>query len=431
MPQVVVTLQQQTPMIHFQSDEEGATIRASELKPRLDRFLLRWAFGVVDHAAADGTYHGAQYEDLPEDIRKCFIPGTTALNYRLTVRANSMKVIAPSDLRKTPFFAIADEGGAPKRAVMANGDVTVTFRFSDDEAGSLRRILRKWAAPFFAVTNFGFRKSKGFGAFTVKAIDGRADANNAFEAAWRKVKTRDQELVSTAPPVYYAKALKIAVANAGDEVGVMKAIQNLYMRMKSGVNFGGYTPSALMKGYAYHRTGMKYSNEKRKMKLVFRQVVTAGNKQRYHNENKEIMDPVSEYPSGEYRYVRAMLGLADHFDFGQSTLHEFTVNVAHTGETIKRFESPLLFKPVQMPGTQNWAVYVLLRTIHQDMFDAAFEFSLHQNAAGSERSFTIRTPSAEEFDLYGFVNYFIDAANGYRRDFGGRVIPTTFSFTWI
>lgn len=32
-------LKQITPMIHFQADEVGATLRASEVKPRLDKFI--------------------------------------------------------------------------------------------------------------------------------------------------------------------------------------------------------------------------------------------------------------------------------------------------------------------------------------------------------------------------------------------------------
>ena len=33
-------LKQHTPLIHFQHDQHGATLRATELKPKLDRFLL-------------------------------------------------------------------------------------------------------------------------------------------------------------------------------------------------------------------------------------------------------------------------------------------------------------------------------------------------------------------------------------------------------
>ena len=35
-----IKLKQHTPLLHFQSNEEGATLRVSEVKPRLDKFLL-------------------------------------------------------------------------------------------------------------------------------------------------------------------------------------------------------------------------------------------------------------------------------------------------------------------------------------------------------------------------------------------------------
>ena len=34
-------LEAQSPMIHFQNRQPGATIRATEVKPKLDRFILR------------------------------------------------------------------------------------------------------------------------------------------------------------------------------------------------------------------------------------------------------------------------------------------------------------------------------------------------------------------------------------------------------
>lgn len=36
---VTYTLQQHTPLIHFQHAEAGATLRATEVKPKLDRYL--------------------------------------------------------------------------------------------------------------------------------------------------------------------------------------------------------------------------------------------------------------------------------------------------------------------------------------------------------------------------------------------------------
>ena len=40
MNRLEIKLKQHTPLIHFQHDQEGATLRASEVKPKLDRFVL-------------------------------------------------------------------------------------------------------------------------------------------------------------------------------------------------------------------------------------------------------------------------------------------------------------------------------------------------------------------------------------------------------
>ncbi|MEG1331776.1 MAG: hypothetical protein RSC97_10070, partial [Eubacterium sp.] len=37
----VIHLTQITPLIHFQSEEPGACLRASEVKPKLDRFIMK------------------------------------------------------------------------------------------------------------------------------------------------------------------------------------------------------------------------------------------------------------------------------------------------------------------------------------------------------------------------------------------------------
>ena len=36
-----ITLKQHTPLIHFQHDQYGATLRASEVKPKLDKYIIK------------------------------------------------------------------------------------------------------------------------------------------------------------------------------------------------------------------------------------------------------------------------------------------------------------------------------------------------------------------------------------------------------
>ncbi|HEC99336.1 MAG TPA: hypothetical protein ENN18_03005 [Proteobacteria bacterium] len=37
--ELIIKLKQHTPIIHFQHDQKGATLRATELKPKLDRYI--------------------------------------------------------------------------------------------------------------------------------------------------------------------------------------------------------------------------------------------------------------------------------------------------------------------------------------------------------------------------------------------------------
>jgi len=62
MAELIVKLKQHTPIIHFQHYQKGATLRASELKPKLDKFLIenfksqgidykKWLIGDGKHPA--------------------------------------------------------------------------------------------------------------------------------------------------------------------------------------------------------------------------------------------------------------------------------------------------------------------------------------------------------------------------------------------
>ena len=48
MKTLKVTLKQHTPLIHFQHDQYGATLRASEVKPRFDKYLTQTIGGNYD-----------------------------------------------------------------------------------------------------------------------------------------------------------------------------------------------------------------------------------------------------------------------------------------------------------------------------------------------------------------------------------------------
>ena len=87
------TLTPQSPLIHFQYGQKGATLRATEVKPKFDKFLISKA--KKNHF----------------DLSGCFIGDTNALNYiditeipGETARMAMMFVVAGPALVIFPFF---------------------------------------------------------------------------------------------------------------------------------------------------------------------------------------------------------------------------------------------------------------------------------------------------------------------------------------
>ena len=81
---LICKIAQETPMIHFQHEEIGACIRASELKPKLDRFIIN---------------NKKEKEEIPSEW--CLKKSTkdeeennqmsTALDYKVKIRANGLR----------------------------------------------------------------------------------------------------------------------------------------------------------------------------------------------------------------------------------------------------------------------------------------------------------------------------------------------------
>ncbi len=143
---VEFTLKQHTPIIHFQSDQSGATLRATELKPKFDRFLLEKVEGIP----------------FKENANK-----HKSLDYKVTIEAkpemSDIETINPQNGRTIPnplFFGNMGDG-EKKRFSMAS---TLKIEFFSFNLTILKAIKNNFEA-FLANTNFGTRQSKGFGSF--------------------------------------------------------------------------------------------------------------------------------------------------------------------------------------------------------------------------------------------------------------------------
>lgn len=135
------TLKQHTPIIHFQSDQSGATLRATELKPKFDRFLKKYVF--------DGK--------IPKKYK--ISDDKDALDYKVKIESSNTKIIG---FEKYPPLYFARDA---KQKIISDS-ITITFISFNDTL--LLKIKDNFEA-FLTNTNFGTRQSKGYGNFYIDA----------------------------------------------------------------------------------------------------------------------------------------------------------------------------------------------------------------------------------------------------------------------
>ena len=398
MPKLIVQLQQNTPMIHFQAEEAGATLRATAVKPALDRFLIEICKSEPDI--------------------KSWMHDTTnkAFDYRMTFRAEAWAKVENEALKKynnaqMPYFAKSD-------GVMCSESVTMTIiSAKSDLVGKIRENI----AAFFLLHNFGVRATKGYGSFQVVStqmvsIDKKPVAVTCTEKAiWEAVKKlsgEDAIQAAVKPSGEFEPNLYKLPSGYGSWGAALADINSIYAQMKSGRNHPFrddlYQPAVLSK--LYRGVKRNLHGEKWWIKQNFDAI------RRYAESCKHHPDAVqSETPYREQnaRFLRAMLGLTDSYKFdihGRDA--NYVVDIADNPKDqekgiIQRFASPLIFKPVRIGGQLQ--VYILVKRIPDVMFDREFAFKY---GGHTEK---LKTPNQKEFSLVGFLDFV--AGND-----GGRLI---------
>lgn len=156
MDQIIVKLKQHTPLLHFQPKQENATLRASEVKPMLSKYL----FG-------EGEPH-------PFKMRiQSGSPVKLAMIEADMHRTNpyGVPLFKTFDFpKKGMTLVLGNMGGRPQDHLLNlvfYRDVVVTILC--DPADSA--LLVSKIPVFFDRHLFGNRKSKGFGSFSVAAME--------------------------------------------------------------------------------------------------------------------------------------------------------------------------------------------------------------------------------------------------------------------
>jgi len=415
------SLKQQTPMIHFQYDQEGATLRATEVKPKLDRFIIDYVKGkidipnswYIDRTKVDKNKYGAlkykmkievlknneemKYIKSNETVYKIFEKGLSTSDDKKEVKraipksyfGNLVKLdetASREDKRETikesfKEYIIYKDSIILTIFSFSEGKISIPSLFENKEL-TLLDLIEILIPVFFEVTNFGTRQSKGFGSFIVE---------NNFD---NKITIKD-----IYPIYFFIDYSKIQNKTYHEEnfehkkdcFEALHDIKNIYSLMRSGLNYtdGDKNKDNYVKGFSLLYKKESFYNDKLFIKSEVLNII----------DNKNI-------DKKKYRLVRGMLGLASTTIFSKKDKktyipkNENKIKIVDSGfekkeDKITRFSSPITFKVNENEG--NVILYIFPNIINKKMFNRKFTIN----------GKPIWTPKKEEFNLIDFLDKFM------------------------
>jgi len=158
------TLRQETPIIHFLHDQPGATLRATELKPKLDKWLKDNIENIPQSWISVTNDKGHTSYDYKISIRP------TGNQHRVALEVNEKfdRESRKNKLETAAFpHLLGNMGGKEfekdlKNLVLYDGAEIVIKTWHNELLNNLNIELPK----LLCNTNFGNRSGKGFGSFT-------------------------------------------------------------------------------------------------------------------------------------------------------------------------------------------------------------------------------------------------------------------------
>lgn len=395
-------LNAQSPMVHFQAREPGATIRASEVKPKLDRYLIR-------KLAQQKGLDSAEPAKSPE-YKDWFRPSTdenvppTALRYQMQIFCEDAPEIVvlnlDNDLKnknkveeelaryaksvsKYPiYYANSGVKDLQQQRLGIVSNPTVVIR-------CFCKPLQMWIAEnledFFLVHNFGTMQSKGFGGFAPEGMafgDDNVDRTAALLKEWYGARncvwllaTRDRR--------------------GNDFSGLIQTVERFYHLMKSGYNFKPKDRTIKPKEYErsflfnyMHQQPFQIGNEKEWMKKK--------------GISPAIGCKLKLSPQEEAQpnyYVRALLGTASNVSYLVSVNSSQRMSITISSKEIERAPSPIFFKII---GNNILAV---ASQVDERLYDKQFTFK------GKYTDTLPTPPKSINFDADAFLAAFADHFN--------------------
>lgn len=394
-------LVQHTPLIHFQHSEPHACLRATEVKPKLDRFLIeqlekddrfgdgRWKKWFVGDGSQQSFDYMMRITPNSEQVER------TQSIERAIARAEHRPPNANlHEIHKNYFGNMASGNNIQdtvhaiqetfKESLFYKDGLTLTIRCFIPE---LLTLIDEHIRGFFMMHNFGTRQRKGFGSFTVD-ISTKPNEPKGFDLVGKYC-----------PNAYYCKLDNDVNADA-----LLDAVWVISAFLRSGFNRG---EGNYVRGFVF-RYFQREKNPLANDKAFVKQQVL-------RNVYNEATRGEHLHPYGNnvrYRYVRGLLGTNENSRFCRNprgeTREDRTVHniYIHSAEGVERFPSPLLFKPIgkfvfilpqKMPDEIFGSEFYILEKNQEEEYDSKATSDQKLNYLKQEcKNRMIKTPTAEE-----------------------------------
>lgn len=398
-------LVQHTPLIHFQHSEPHACLRATEVKPKLDRFLIEQL--EEDDRFGDGRWKKWFVGDGSQqsfDYMMRITPNSEQVERTQSIENGIERAIARAEHRspnasfheihKNYFGNMASEKKREekkkairetfKESLFYKDGLTLTIRCFIPE---LLTLIDEHIRGFFMMHNFGTRQRKGFGSFTVD-ISTKPNEPKGFDLVGKYC-----------PNAYYCK-----LGNDVNADALLDAVWVISAFLRSGFNRG---EGNYVRGFVF-RYFQREKNPLANDKAFVKQQVL-------RNVYDEATRGEHLHPYGNnvrYRYVRGLLGTNENSRFCRAprgeTREDRTVHniYIHSAEGVERFPSPLLFKPIgkfvfilpqKMPDEIFGSEFYILEKNQEDEYDRKATSDQKLNYLKQEcKNRMIKTPTAEE-----------------------------------
>lgn len=391
-------LVQHTPLIHFQHSEPHACLRATEVKPKLDRFLIeqlekddrfgdgRWKKWFVGDGSQQSFDYMMRITPNSEQVDR-----TQSIERAIARAEHRPPNASLHEIHKNYFGNMASGNNIQdtiretfKESLFYKDGLTLTIRCFIPE---LLTFIDEHIRGFFMMHNFGTRQRKGFGSFTVD-ISTKPNEPKGFDLVGKYC-----------PNAYYCKLDNDVNADA-----LLDAVWVISAFLRSGFNRG---EGNYVRGFVF-RYFQREKNPLANDKAFVKQQVL-------HNVYNEATRGEHLHPYGNnvrYRYVRGLLGTNENSRFCRAprggTREDRTVHniYIHSAEGVERFPSPLLFKPIgkfvfilpqKMPDEIFGSEFYILEKNQEEKYDSKATSEQKLNYLKQEcKSGMIKTPTAEE-----------------------------------